>query len=272
MTLPSRSARRTEPRRPLPSAVGVRAIPSRIAAVPRPVRRCPALFANASRTTVVEQKPAVSRPSAASTNSRTLDARSSGVAAAVASSQWSTAGASPRGARPGQSGSGGRTRAASRTPSVARTRLSSSAGPSTDVDALRPSSTATRIRTWLISDATFWWMNPVANRVSASLPRRTETSTSASGARARTRSTTWSARSRPRAASRSAVAIDRRRSVVVIVATPGPRPGRRGSGRVRMGGRCGRSAGAGPCRSSGCPRRSTRRGCRACPSSPRTAG
>ena len=59
---------------------------------PRPVRRWPALFANASWTRVVEQKPAVSRPAGRVDERPHPRGPVVGDAAAVASSQWSTSG------------------------------------------------------------------------------------------------------------------------------------------------------------------------------------
>ena len=145
-------------------------------------------------------------------------------------------------------------------------RLSSSAGPSIEVEALRPSR-ATRITTWFISDATFWWMKPVAKRVSASRPWRTVTSTSASRACARDRRQHRAQRSRARRGRRRERSVVGHRSLI-----PGPRPGSRGTAPGPRDGPCGRSAGAGPCRSSASPRTSTRRGRRACRARPRSAG
>ena len=134
-------------------------------------------------------------------------------------------------------------------------------------DASRPSS-AIRSRTWLTSSATFWWMNEVAKRVSAVVPRRTVTSASASRRPARARG-----RGRGRAvcaSARRSWAGRRRPPAGRSSAHPHPDPAE--AGRHRRVARCGRSAAAGPCRSSACPRTSTRPGRRACPSSPRTAG
>ena len=71
----------------------MRAIPSMMAALVRPDSRWPAEFANATTSPLVEQNPAVSRPSAAFTKAPTRAARASGSACAVASSQCSIAGA-----------------------------------------------------------------------------------------------------------------------------------------------------------------------------------
>ena len=142
---PSRSPRRTERCGRLPSAVGVRAMPSTIAAVPRPVSRWPALLANASGPSASSRSRPSRGPPAASTNARTRRP-----ARRASRGRWPRPngrrpGASARGARPGQSGSAGGRAAASRTPSIARPSDSSSAGPSTEVDAFRPSS-ATRMQ------------------------------------------------------------------------------------------------------------------------------
>ena len=146
----------------------MRAMPSMMAAVVRPDSRWPAELAKATSTPSVEQKPAVSSPSAASTKAPTRSARSSGSACAVASSQWSTPAPAAGGARPGQPGSTGRRRAASVAEPTRRASASSSVWLPV-ASATRPSSATRRWTRWAAS-ATFWWMKLVAKRVSASVP------------------------------------------------------------------------------------------------------
>ena len=220
-------------------------------------RRVAGAARRAASIAAVEQAPAVSRASAASTNARTRLARSSGVAAAVASSQWSTATPLVGVVGPSQPSSRGATRAAAMM-SSSRPSVSSSVGPSRLVLAVRPSRAAAgEDMADLVGDV----LVDEAGReaVSAVVPNRTVTSASAAslpndrGRSPRTRS----------AASRA---------VPVAAVIPSPRRGSCGSGPAPPDGPCGRSAAAGPCRSSACPRTSTRRARRACPSSPRSAG
>ena len=108
-----------------PSDPRIRWIPSIVAAVIRPVSCWPAELTKPTVRASVEQKPAASVSRLSPMKACTNEARAPGPASAVASCQWSTAGAAARGASPGQSGSGGLTLAASmvevtslRTPST----------------------------------------------------------------------------------------------------------------------------------------------------------
>ena len=93
-----------------------------------------------------------------------------------------------------------------------------------------------------VASATFWWMNELANRVSASRA-------------AVDQHLGLGARRRPCAGPGRAPGRRRRRRASLM---PAPPPGRCGTGPARPGGRCGRSGRAGPCRSSACPRRRSR--------------
>ena len=112
------------------------------------------------------------------TKSATIPARSSGVAAAVAGSKWSTSGSGAGSAIPGYSGSAGQRWAAARVLSTSLVRLSASRRV-VEAWATRPPSTTARSRTWASSLDTFWWMRLLANRVSALTPCPQVTSASA---------------------------------------------------------------------------------------------
>ena len=147
-----------------------------------PVRTCPAELTNAPVQWFVRTYPAVSSSPAASTNARTTCARSAGVAAAVVGSRGAAAAGAAIGARPGQPGSSGATRTASRT----RSTRAGTPASSTTVDdpvAVRPSR-CRRNRTVVTSSATFWWITELANLVRARRLRSAAASTSASGAAA----------------------------------------------------------------------------------------
>ena len=152
-----------------PSLVPTRWMPSTWAIVDRVAARWPPVDASARCRPRVEQNPAASpAPSAAATKPATIAARRSGVAVAVASSQWSTGATGAAGAKPANSGSAGRSAAA------VSARWTSPARPVSsvrvvDARATRPSS-ATVSRTDTVSSLTFWWMRPLANRVSADAP------------------------------------------------------------------------------------------------------
>ena len=88
--------------------------------------RCPVVDTSTCVVPSVEQYPAASRPSPASTNAATMAARWSGVAPAVPSSQWSTTGTGAGGAKPANSGSGGRRAAAASARSTSASRLAAS--------------------------------------------------------------------------------------------------------------------------------------------------
>ena len=152
-------------------------MPSTWATVLRAAAPCPVVESRACASARVEQNPAASMATTgppatpappASTNAATTSARSAGVAAAVPSSQCSTGSTGAGGANPAKSGSTGRSAAA------ASARWTSAASPSSSVRvvparATRPS-TATVSRTPRLSSLVFWWMCPLAKRVSALVP------------------------------------------------------------------------------------------------------
>jgi hypothetical protein len=99
------------------------------------------------------------------------------VAPAVASSQWSTGLTGAGGARPGKSGSTGRSRAAAPARSTSAARLSGSVR--LDVTRASRPSTASVSATVAMSSVTFWWMRLLAKRVSDDVPTVAVTSASA---------------------------------------------------------------------------------------------
>ena len=226
---PSSSPRRPSAARPLPSAVGVRAIPFDRRPFPRPVSAWPAVLANVTCTAVGRAVARCLEPAAGGDERRTRAARSSGVASAVASSQWSTSGAAVGVVQTRPLRVGGRRQAASSAPSTSR-RARRVRRP-VERDRADVPVEATRSSEWLSSSATFWWMKLVANRVSADTPVRTFTSASATPRRART-----SSRTRPssRVGSRRS-ALVRRSATPSSASHPDPDPAEPGRDR-RMAG------------------------------------
>ena len=97
-----------------------------------------------------------------------MAARWSGVAPAVPSSQWSTGDTGASGAKPGNSGSGGRRAAAARARSTSASRLAASVRVVWARATLPSTATVSDIAS--MSSVTFWWMRLLANRVRDDVP------------------------------------------------------------------------------------------------------
>ena len=149
------------------------------ALVRRSAARTPLEVATATASASIENEPYAVTPasSAAAMTARAPSARSSGLAAAVASDQAPLPGWAPSASgRPAQSSSSSTFAVIAAARSTSERRPSASARPVLATPTRRPCTNRRLTRTSVL--ATFWWISLLANRVSDESPLTTSASAS----------------------------------------------------------------------------------------------